>query len=56
VHVIANRTGLIEGLLAAGFRDGVRPARPVLSKLHELLPILLEAFGPRLSGLPSVAE
>jgi hypothetical protein len=44
VHVVASRRDILEHLVAKGFRRGVTPARPVLSKMHELLPKLLDAF------------
>jgi hypothetical protein len=45
VHVIASRTELLEHLRTRGFTDGLTPARPVLGRMHELLPVLLKAFG-----------
>ena len=45
VHVITSDSVLFDQLLAKGFRSGLSPARPTLSKTHELLPILLGAFG-----------
>ncbi len=45
VHVIASRPAVLEALLARGFRPGLTPARPHLGRMHELLPILLDAFG-----------
>lgn len=45
VHVIASRPAVLDALVARGFRRGLSPARPVLSKMHALLPILLDAFG-----------
>jgi hypothetical protein len=45
VHVITSDSVLFDQLLAKGFRSGLSPARPTLSKTHELLPILLSAFG-----------
>lgn len=47
VHVIANRTtraAVLDALRAHGFRNGLRPQRPKLSRMHELVPILLDAF------------
>jgi hypothetical protein len=44
VHVIASRRDVLDRLVAAGFRPGLTPSRPVLSKMHALLPILLNAF------------
>jgi phosphoglycerol transferase MdoB-like AlkP superfamily enzyme len=45
VHVISSREGVLEPLRTNGFRDGLTPVRPVLGKMHTLLPTLLEAFG-----------
>ena len=45
VHIIANRPELLASLRAEGFVDGLTPKRPVLGKMHELLPVLLKAFG-----------
>jgi hypothetical protein len=45
VHVIASRPELLASLRADRFVDGLTPKRPILGKMHELLPILLKAFG-----------
>ena len=45
VHVIADNAAIIERLHARGFARGLSPSRPALGKMHELLPILLDAFG-----------
>ena len=45
VHVIASRPELLASLQAHGFANGLAPKRPILGKMHELLPILLKAFG-----------
>lgn len=44
VHVIANRRDVLDRLVAKGFRRGLTPSRPDLSKMNALLPILLDAF------------
>jgi hypothetical protein len=44
VHVIASRRDVLERLVAKGFRWGLTPTRPVLSKMHALLPVLLDSF------------
>jgi hypothetical protein len=44
VHVVARRKPILDRLLAHGFRAGISPARPVLGRMHTLLPILLDAF------------
>jgi hypothetical protein len=45
VHVIASRPAVIERLLARGFHRGLAGARTPLGHMHELLPVLLDAFG-----------
>jgi hypothetical protein len=47
VHVIASRPQVIEALHAHGFRPGLAPAHPAISRMHELLPAMLDAFGER---------
>ncbi len=47
VHVIASRPAILERLTARGFREGLTPARPRLSKMSRLLSTLLDAFGDR---------
>ena len=47
VHVISSRTDILDRLAAQGFRKGLDPAAPALGKMHELLPVLLDAFGDR---------
>ncbi len=44
VHVIASRGDVLDALAAKGFRRGLTPARPDLSKMHALLPVLLDTF------------
>lgn len=45
IHVITNRRGVLERLRQRGFTSGLAPARPVRGKMHETMPVLLEAFG-----------
>jgi hypothetical protein len=45
VHVITSRRGVLSALKAQGFGPGLKPSHPALSRMHELLPILLAAFG-----------
>jgi len=45
MHVIASRPEVLDRLVARGFTRGLAPSRPVRSKMHEVLPALLEAFG-----------
>jgi hypothetical protein len=47
VHVIASRPAVLDALVARGFHRGLAPDRPVLSKMHTLLPILLDGFSSR---------
>jgi hypothetical protein len=45
--VIANRTtrlAVLDALRSHGFRSGLTPQRPKLSRMHELVPTLLDAF------------
>jgi hypothetical protein len=44
VHVITSRRDVLDQLVARGFRRGLTPSRPDLSRMHALLPILLDAF------------
>jgi len=47
VHLIANRTtrlAVLDALRSRGFRSGLTPQRPKLSKMHELVPVILDAF------------
>jgi phosphoglycerol transferase MdoB-like AlkP superfamily enzyme len=45
VHIIASRPELLDRFIARGFRTGMHPPRQAISKMHELLPTLLEVFG-----------
>jgi len=45
IHVISSRKAVLDRLRAHGFRAGLTPARPSLSPMHELVPVLLDAFG-----------
>jgi hypothetical protein len=45
VHVIASRPDLLASLRTHGFAEGLTPRRPILGPMHELLPVLLKAFG-----------
>jgi phosphoglycerol transferase MdoB-like AlkP superfamily enzyme len=45
VHVIAGRREVLDALVAKGFTRGLTPARRDLSRMHALLPVLLDAFG-----------
>lgn len=45
VHIIANRPEVVEELRARGFTPGLIPTRAPLAPMHELGPMLLDAFG-----------
>ena len=45
VHVIASRKDVLDRLVARGFRAGLTPQRPAISRMHALLLTLLDAFG-----------
>jgi hypothetical protein len=45
VHVIANQPALIDRLKARGFVAGLTPTAPAISRMHQLLPVLLDVFG-----------
>ena len=47
VHIIASRQGVLDRFVARGFRAGLVPARPSIGRMHQLVPILLDAFGDR---------
>lgn len=47
VHVIAartNRHAVLDALRTEGFRSGLVPSHPKIAKMHELVPMLLNAF------------
>ena len=44
VHVIASNRAVLDRLVARGFHAGLTPARPDVSRMHGLLPLLLDAF------------
>ncbi len=58
VHVITNRSHVIEQLQARGFTTGLTPRRPALGGMHELVPMLTGAFeaspGPVKPEVPNV--
>lgn len=45
VHVISSDEGVVRRLVSRGFRPGMVPERPSLGAMHELVPLLLDAFG-----------
>ena len=44
VHVITNRHDILESLTSRGFVNGLTPGRPHLGQMHEIVPIIMEAF------------
>jgi hypothetical protein len=44
VHVIGGRRHILDRLRDAGFRPGLEPQRPSIGVMHELTPMLLDAF------------
>lgn len=56
VHVIASRPAVLDRLRAHGFLPGLTPDRPVLGRMHTLLPVLLAALGERPGTAPSVSR
>jgi hypothetical protein len=47
MHVIGRRPQILDRLRGAGFRPGLEPQRPSIGVMHELTPMLLDAFdGP----------
>jgi phosphoglycerol transferase MdoB-like AlkP superfamily enzyme len=46
VHIVTSRGPILDRLAARGFTRGLQPSGPAVSKMHELLRILLDAFGP----------
>jgi len=47
VHVITSSEAVAEALAASGFVEGIEPATRAIGRMHELLPVLLRAFGER---------
>lgn len=47
VHVVAGRSAVLDRLVAQGFERGMKATSPGHRKMHELLPVLLDAFGNR---------
>ena len=44
VHVIGRRTHVLDRLRGRGFRRGLEPRRPSIGVMHQLTPMLLDAF------------
>ena len=44
VHVIGRQRHILDRLRHAGFRSGLEPQRPPIGVMHELTPMLLDAF------------
>lgn len=47
VHIITNRSAVLERLIVHGFVPGITPTRPSLGPMHALTPLLLDAFSTR---------
>jgi len=47
VHVITSRREVLDRLPRHGFGPGLTPKRPSIGRMHELLLVLLDAFGDR---------
>src|SRR5581483_2539363 len=45
VHVVSGRPAVADRLTSRGFRPGLEPSRPSLGRMHQLVPLLLDAFG-----------
>jgi phosphatidylglycerophosphate synthase len=45
VHIVARPGEVLNRLQGHGLRPGLEPSRPAVGPMHELLPVLLEAFG-----------
>jgi hypothetical protein len=50
MHVVTNRAGVLDSLLAHGFVRGLTPRHPHFGQMHEVVPVVLDA----LSGAPAV--
>jgi phosphoglycerol transferase MdoB-like AlkP superfamily enzyme len=46
IHVVTARRPILDRLTSHGFVRGLHPKTPAVAKMHALLRILLEAFGP----------
>ncbi|MBI4888545.1 MAG: hypothetical protein HY824_15725 [Acidobacteria bacterium] len=44
VHVIGGRRHVLDRLREAGFRQGLEPQSPAIGRMHQLTPLLLDAF------------
>ena len=47
VHIVASRPDVLDRFVAKGFRPGLNPAHPAVSRMNDLLPTILDAFGNR---------
>lgn len=52
VHVIGSRPHVLHRLLDDGFRPGLEPRRPSIGVMHQLVPMLLDAFDQTGHGDP----
>ncbi|MFK7965907.1 MAG: sulfatase-like hydrolase/transferase [Burkholderiaceae bacterium] len=44
IHIVTDNTAVVQQLLHAGFVRGITPARQPIARLHELTPVLVDAF------------
>jgi hypothetical protein len=51
--VIASRAAVLERLRTCGFSPGLTPTRPPIGGMHQLLPMLLDAFGDKAASPPA---
>jgi hypothetical protein len=56
VHIIANRQSVLDAFAAHGFTPGLMPSRAPLGSMHQLGPMLLDAFAsPKLPAAKNAA-
>jgi hypothetical protein len=56
VHVIGRREKVLDALRERGFRPGVQPQRPSIGPMHQLTPVLLDAFDQGDATLQTAAD
>jgi hypothetical protein len=57
VHVVGRRERILDRLRGHGFSSGLNPRRPMIGRMYELTPMLLDAFdGPATPAPPSKAH
>jgi hypothetical protein len=55
VHVIASRQDIVDSLVHQGFKAGLYPSHPALSRMNELLGVLMKAFSDETAAPSPVA-